>query len=182
MSSDLKSKSWWAHSVLQSSIKGHVAGCILALGWQKSLFLQNKSWHFHYLQKDCKTMNALENMKKHAEWNLSHYTATTHQTRQSSDTHPSNTSAVPDSAPVYTKQPTCHCKGMKRGREKHVWSDLLASGRACFCFCNASPSINRTHSAVIYYSWNSHISNIDLRKVSSGKKLQGSSSKGEKIF
>lgn len=45
-------------------------------------------------------------------------------------------------APIHTKQSTSHCMGMRRGREK--LSDLLASGWACFCFCNASPSINRT--------------------------------------
>lgn len=61
-----------------------------------------------------------EEYEKRAEWNLSHYTDTTFQTRQSSDTHPSNTSAVPGSAAAYTKQPTSHCMGMRRGREKHV--------------------------------------------------------------
>lgn len=162
--------------------QGTCSWVLFGLGMAKLLFLQNKSWHFHYVQQDCKTVNALKNMKKHAEWNLSHYTDATFQTRQSSDTHPSNTSAVPDSAPVCTRQGNSRCVGMGRGREKHVWSDLLASGWAHFSFCNASPSINRTDWAVIYYSRNSYISTIDPRKVFSGQKWQGSSSKGEKNF
>lgn len=146
----------------------------------KSLFLQNKSWHFHYLQEDCKTVNALKNMKKRAEWNFSLYTGTTLQTRQSSDTHPSNTGAVPD-CPRLHKATHFSLHGNEKGKRKTRTFHLLASGWACFSFCNASPSINRTDSAVICYSWSSYISSIDPRKVFSGKKLQGSSSNGDKI-
>lgn len=109
-----------------------------------------------------------EEYKEWAEWNLSLYIRTTLQTRQSSDTNPSNTSAVPD-CPCLQKATHFSLHGNVKGKKKTHICILLASGWARFCFCNASLSVNRTDSAVINYSWNSCIAVLIQGRFSQAK-------------
>lgn len=139
------------------------------LGLAKSLFLQNESQRFHYLQEACKTVNALKNVKNHAGRCPCHYTETAFQSRQRVDIYPGNMGAVVASARIYTKQPSSHCLGIGREREKHVRADLFASGLAWFAFCNANPAVNRTRFS-IYHLSNSYISSIDEEKFSQGSR------------
>lgn len=138
------------------------------LGLAKSLFLQNKSRQFRYLQETCKAVSAVKNVKKHAERYPCHYIETAFQTRQCVDIYPGNTGAVAASAHIYTDQPTSHRLGIRREREKHVWADLFASGLAWFVFCNANPAVNRTRFS-IYHLSNSYITSID-EKFSQGSR------------